>query len=69
MELVFEWDVKKAKANFNKHKVGFEEAKTIFNDPLLLTFPDDEHLEADERFISIGMSASNRVLLAVHTER
>jgi len=41
MELVFEWDTKKAKANLKKHKVSFEEAKTIFNDPLLITFPDD----------------------------
>ena len=69
MELVFEWDAKKAKANLKKHKVSFEEAKTIFNDPLLITFPDEEHSEAEERFISIGMSASDRVLLAVHTER
>jgi hypothetical protein len=69
MELVFEWDAKKAKANRKKHRVSFEEAKTIFNDPLLVTFPDEEHSEAEERFISIGMSASHRVLLAVHTER
>jgi len=69
MELVFEWDTKKAKANLRKHKVSFEEAKTIFNDPRLITFSDEEHSEAEERFISIGMSATNRVLLAVHTER
>ena len=69
MELVFEWDAKKAKANLKKHKVSFEEAKTIFNDPLLITFPDEEHSEDEERFISIGMAASDRVLLAVHTER
>ena len=49
--------------------VRFEEAKTIFNDPLLITFLDEEHSEAEERFISIGISASNRVVLAVHTER
>ena len=69
MELVFEWDTKKAKANLRKHRVSFEEAKTIFNDPRLITFSDEEHSEAEERFISIGMSATNRVLLAVHTER
>jgi len=69
MELVFEWDAKKAKANLDQHEVSFEETKTLFNDPLLITFPDEEHSEAEERFISIGRSASNRVLLAVHTER
>ena len=69
MELIFEWDTKKAKANLKKHKVSFEEAKTIFNDPLLITFPDEEHSDAEERFISIGLSVTNKVLLAVHTER
>ncbi|MDW8326212.1 MAG: BrnT family toxin [Anaerolineales bacterium] len=68
MKLVFEWDAKKAKVNLKKHRISFEEAKTIFNDPLLVTFPDEEHSEAEERFISIGISASNRVLLAIHTE-
>ena len=41
MKLIFEWDANKARSNLNKHKVGFEEAKTLFNDPFLLTFPDD----------------------------
>jgi len=40
MDLIFEWDRSKAKENLKKHKVGFEEGKTIFNDPFLLTFPD-----------------------------
>ncbi len=44
MELVFEWDAKKARANLKNHRVGFEEAKTVFNDPLLLTYPDEFHL-------------------------
>lgn len=69
MELIFEWDTKKAKANLKKHKVSFEEAKTIFNDPLVITFSDEEHSEDEERFISIGLSTFNRILLAVHTER
>ena len=68
MELSFEWDAGKSRANLKKHKVNFEEAKTIFNDPLLITFPDERHSEIEGRFISIGMSATNRVLLAVHTE-
>ncbi len=69
MKLLFEWDENKARGNLKKHKVSFEEAKTVFNDPLLITFPDDEHSETEDRYISIGTSASNKVLLVIHTER
>jgi len=68
MKLIFERDAKKAKANLSKHMVSFEEAKTIFNDPLLITFPDEGHSETEDRLISIGRSTINRILLAVHTE-
>ena len=57
MKLTFEWDEMKAKGNFKKHKVNFNEAKTIFNDPFLLTFPDPIHFETEHRFINIGISA------------
>jgi hypothetical protein len=69
MEIIFEWDARKARSNLEKHKVGFEEAQTIFADPLLVTFPDEFHSEAEERFISVGMSAKERLLLVVHTEQ
>ena len=69
MELIFTWDAKKAKAKRQKHKVSFEEAKTLFNDPLLLTFLDEEHSVKEERFISIGSSSRGRILLVVHTEQ
>lgn len=69
MEIIFEWDARKARTNLEKHKVGFEEAQTIFVDPLLVTFPDEFHSETEERFISIGMSAKERLLLVVHTEQ
>ena len=68
MEIIFEWDANKAKLNFNKHQILFEEAKTIFSDPHLLTYPDNLHSIDEERFISIGYSSRNRILLAVHTE-
>ena len=68
MELIFEWDKNKAKANLRKHKISFDEAKTVFNDPLAITFPDDFHSDEEDRLISIGMSANSRVLLVVHTE-
>lgn len=41
--MIFEWDASKAKINLQKHKVSFEEAKTIFTDPFLLTYPDERH--------------------------
>lgn len=68
MELVFDWDVRKARTNLKDHRIGFEEAKTVFNDPLLLTFPDEFHSETEKRFISIGYSSRQRLLLVVHTE-
>lgn len=69
MKLTFEWDEVKAKANFKKHKVSFEEGKTIFNDSFLFTFPDTEHSINEERYINIGISANGRVLVLTHTER
>ena len=69
MKLIFEWDEIKAKANFKKHKVSFEEGKTVFNDPFLFTFPDNEHSAKEERHITIGLSAHGRILILTHTER
>ena len=69
MKTIFEWDENKARINFEKHKIRFDEARTIFADPLLITFVDDFHSNKEERFISIGISKRDRVLLAVHTER
>jgi len=68
MKLIFEWDTNKARTNIAKHKVSFDEAKTIFLDPDLVTYPDKFHSDYEERYISIGYSAKNRILLAVHTE-
>ncbi len=69
MELTFEWDEEKNRLNTRKHRVSFEEAKTIFNDPFLLTDPDPEHSAEEPRYISVGYSQRRRLLLAVHTER
>ena len=68
MELIFEWDHNKAKSNLRKHKISFEEAKTVFQDDFLVTFFDSFHSDEEERFISIGTSASSRILLVVHSE-
>jgi hypothetical protein len=69
MELIFEWDEYKANENLKNHRVSFEEAKTIFNDPFLWTFPDPDHSDREQRYLSIGRSARGRVLMVCHTER
>ncbi len=69
MKLTFEWDEIKARENLKKHKVPFDEGKTIFNDPFLLTYPDIDSPEAEERYVNIGVSAKNRILVLIHTER
>ncbi len=69
MNLIFEWDENKARLNLGNHKISFEEAKTVFNDPMLVTFLDENHSDCEERFISIGVSSSSRLLLVVHTEQ
>jgi uncharacterized protein len=65
----FEWDPRKDAANERKHGVGFREATTILGDPLATTFPDIEHSASERRFLTIGASVSDRVLVVVHTER
>ncbi len=70
MSRTFDWDADKAQENINKHdKIRFEEATTVFEDPFLMTFPDPEHSEEEQRYLNIGMSAKNRILIVVHTER
>lgn len=69
MNLTFEWYEEKAKKNQKKHGVGFEEAKTVFNDPFSITIPDPLHSEDEQRYIDIGCSSKGRVLVVVYTER
>ena len=66
--MIFEWDDKKNKSNLKKHDVSFEEGRTIFYDPNVLTKPDPDHSEQEERWLSIGISENLRVLLVVHLE-
>lgn len=67
--MVYEWDAEKAKANLRKHDVSFEEATTIFLDPLAMTYPDPPHSEEEPREITIGHSAHGQVLFVSHCER
>jgi uncharacterized DUF497 family protein len=57
--VVFEWDPVKARANLRKHGVSFEEAATVFRDPLALTFADPDHWRGEEREITIGARQGN----------
>lgn len=66
---LFEWDEAKAETNISRHGVSFDEAKTIFNDPYLLTFDDRYHSDHEQRYLSLGISSAGRLLLAVHTDR
>ena len=65
----FEWDPEKAKLNFKKHKVHFEEAVTVFYDPLSATFDDADHSVEEQRLITVGFSSQGRLLVVSHTER
>jgi hypothetical protein len=65
----FEWDRDKAEVNLRKHRVSFDEAVTIFFDPLSATSPDPDHSVGERRFITIGSSSKGRLLVVAHTER
>ena len=69
MGLVFEWDPAKAGTNLRKHGVAFEEAVTVFGDPLSITIGDPLHSAGEHRFIIVGFSQQGRILVATHTER
>lgn len=69
MPLDFEWDREKANENARKHGVGFEEAVSVFRDPLSLTIVDPDHSMGEERFLILGLSARDRIIVVSHTER
>ena len=65
----FEWDDKKARANWRKHRISFEEAATIFLDPLAVTFPDPQHSAQEQREITVGQSNQRRAVFVSHSPR
>jgi hypothetical protein len=67
--MVFEWDENKAAANLSKHGVSFDEAKTVFNDPLYVDFYDPDHSYVEHRYIIIGQSRQGRLLIVSYTEQ
>ncbi len=67
MQYSFEWDPAKAKANWRKHGVSFEDAAGLFLDPLAISVPDDKHSEAEERWVTMGRDRRGLVLVIIHT--
>lgn len=63
----FEWDPKKAALNLQKHGVSFEDASVVFGDPLAGTIPDPTHSTGEARFVTIGMTPAQRLIVVVHT--
>ena len=68
-EFRFEWDARKAAANRRKHRVSFEEAKTVFFDENALFMADEEHSEVEDRFVLLGLSSQLRILVVCHCYR
>ncbi len=69
VELGFEWDPDKADKNVEKHQVSFKETTTVFDDPMFITFIDDEHSIDEERYVTIGLSGHGRLLMVAHADR
>ena len=67
MNYNFEWNPDKAKKNLSKHKVSFELAATIFLDPNSLSIHDFDHSEAEDRWITMGISRNANILTIIHT--
>ena len=65
----FEWDPEKADENLRKHGVSFDEALSVFEDPLGITYPDPDHSDVERRLVTFGYSSSNRLLVVSNTER
>ena len=65
----FEWGPEKARRNLGKHGVSFQEAATVFGDPLAITYFDPDHSENEDRFLTFGHSSAGRLLVVSHTDR
>jgi uncharacterized protein len=65
----FDWDENKAASNLSRHGVSFEEAKTVFDDPLYVDFYDPDHSGDEDRYLIVGESNRGRLLITSYTER
>jgi uncharacterized DUF497 family protein len=66
--MIFEWDPANARHNLAKHGVDFTEAATVFGDPLSRTIPDPDHAVEEQRFVTMGMSYRQRLVVVAHTD-
>jgi uncharacterized protein len=69
LDLEFEWDLRKAASNVAKHSVSFEEAATVFGDPLGRIRSDPRHSADEERFVLLGLSRNRRLLAVMYADR
>ena len=65
----FEWDKRKAVGNLRKHSVSFDEATTVFGDPLAITYHDPAHSSEEDRYLTFGRSSQGRLIVGSHTDR
>ena len=65
----FEWDAAKAAKNLRDHGVSFDEASTVFGDPMSISMADPDHSDGEERYLVLGMSIRRRLLVVSHAER
>ncbi len=65
----YEWDPVKAESNLTKHGISFNEAATVFRDPLAVTYSDPDHSDEEDRFITIGTTSDGQLVILSHTDR
>ena len=63
----FEWSPQKASSNLAKHGIAFPQAAAVFLDPLAATILDEEHVEGEQRWVTLGRSGTGRLLVVIHT--
>lgn len=67
MDYIFEWDPDKAQQNKKKHGISFDQAATVFTDPMAISIYDTEHSKDEDRWVTLGLSANHGVIIACHT--
>ena len=67
--MIYEWDALKAAGNLDKHGISFEDAASVFLDPLAMTFPDPDHSVEEHHEITIGLSKRRQLVFVSHCER
>jgi len=67
--VIYEWDPRKAQRNLREHHIRFDEAATVFIDPLAVTYPDPDHSDDEDREITVGYSAKQRLIFVSHLMR